>query len=89
MVSLIPRLSSYAVSGTPARSKVADLIHVLKYVLKSLPSTAYEPPSSFLRIDIIEQTPRIWTRLLKPGYTGELLELFNRYTIRYETFRRH
>jgi hypothetical protein len=32
MVSLIPRLSSFAVSGTPARTKVADLIHVLKSV---------------------------------------------------------
>ena len=32
MVSLLPRLSSFAVSGTPARAQVADLIHVLKYV---------------------------------------------------------
>lgn len=32
MVSLIPRLSSFAVSGTPAKSQVADLIRVLKYV---------------------------------------------------------
>lgn len=31
MVSLIPRLSSFAVSGTPAKSQVADLSHVLKY----------------------------------------------------------
>ena len=30
MVSLIPRLSSFAVSGTPARAQVADLMHVLK-----------------------------------------------------------
>lgn len=30
MVSLIPRVSSFAVSGTPARSTVDDLIHVLK-----------------------------------------------------------
>lgn len=35
MVSLIPRLSSLAVSGTPARSQVADLMHVLKCVLGS------------------------------------------------------
>lgn len=33
MVSLIPRRSSFAVSGTPARAQVSDLIHVLKYVL--------------------------------------------------------
>ena len=31
MVSLIPRLSSFAVSGTPAKSQVSDLIHVMKY----------------------------------------------------------
>ena len=30
MVSLIPRLSSFAVSGTPARSQISDMIHVLK-----------------------------------------------------------
>lgn len=30
MVSLIPRLSSFAVSGTPARATVDDLIHVIK-----------------------------------------------------------
>ncbi|THH04137.1 hypothetical protein EW145_g5749 [Phellinidium pouzarii] len=32
MVSLIPRLSSFAVSGTPARASVDDLIHVIKTV---------------------------------------------------------
>ncbi|KAI0789257.1 SNF2 family N-terminal domain-containing protein [Abortiporus biennis] len=32
MVSLIPRLSSFAVSGTPARNNVGDLIHVLKFL---------------------------------------------------------
>lgn len=30
MVSLIPRLASFAVSGTPACSHVSDLNHVLK-----------------------------------------------------------
>jgi hypothetical protein len=33
MVSLIPRISSWAVSGTPAKVQVADLMHLLKYVL--------------------------------------------------------
>ncbi|KAJ7595983.1 SNF2 family N-terminal domain-containing protein [Mycena floridula] len=32
MVSLVPRLSSFAVSGTPARTQVSDLIHVLKFL---------------------------------------------------------
>jgi len=30
MVSLIPRLSSFAVSGTPAKTRVSDLHYVLK-----------------------------------------------------------
>ncbi|KAI0697783.1 SNF2 family N-terminal domain-containing protein [Cytidiella melzeri] len=66
MVSLIPRLSSFAVSGTPARSKVDDLIHVL----------------NFLRVEPIVQSSRLWNRLLKPGYSSELIELFARYAIR-------
>ncbi|KAI8992837.1 SNF2 family N-terminal domain-containing protein [Trametes punicea] len=66
MVSLIPRLSSFAVSGTPARSQVADLIHVLK----------------FLRVKAVTEGPRAWTRLLLPGYVREFAELFRRYTVR-------
>ncbi|OBZ74793.1 putative ATP-dependent helicase IRC20 [Grifola frondosa] len=66
MVSLIPRLSSFAVSGTPARAQVADLIHVLK----------------FLRINAVLQTPRAWTRLLLPAYVHEFISLFRRYTVR-------
>ncbi|THG95740.1 hypothetical protein EW026_g5964 [Hermanssonia centrifuga] len=66
MVSLIPRVSSFAVSGTPARSQVADLIHVL----------------NFLRIDSVVNSPRVWTRLLKPGYAREFVSLFQKYAIR-------
>ncbi|KAI0632763.1 SNF2 family N-terminal domain-containing protein [Trametes polyzona] len=66
MVSLIPRLSSFAVSGTPARSQVADLIHVLK----------------FLRVKAITESPRAWTRLLLPGYVREFAQLFRRYAVR-------
>ena len=32
MVSYVPRLSSLAVSGTPVKAHMSDLIHVLKYV---------------------------------------------------------
>ncbi|GJE89122.1 hypothetical protein PsYK624_052160 [Phanerochaete sordida] len=64
MVSLIPRVSSFAVSGTPARSQIGDLIQVWK----------------FLRVDAV--TPRIWARLLKPGYADQLVQLFLRYAIR-------
>ncbi|KAI0370965.1 hypothetical protein BV20DRAFT_943332 [Pilatotrama ljubarskyi] len=66
MVSLIPRLSSFAVSGTPARSQVADLIHVLK----------------FLRVKAVTDSPRAWTRLLLPGYVHEFIQLFRRYAVR-------
>ncbi|KAI0350953.1 hypothetical protein OH77DRAFT_1411940 [Trametes cingulata] len=66
MVSLIPRVSSFAVSGTPARSQVADLIHVLK----------------FLRVKAVTDSPRAWTRLLLPGYVHEFAQLFRRYAVR-------
>ncbi|KAH9856240.1 SNF2 family N-terminal domain-containing protein [Lenzites betulinus] len=66
MVSLIPRKSSFAVSGTPARSQVSDLIHVLK----------------FLRVKAVTDYPRAWTRLLLPGYVHEFVELFRRYAVR-------
>ncbi|KAI9061801.1 hypothetical protein FKP32DRAFT_1594010 [Trametes sanguinea] len=66
MVSLIPRLSSFAVSGTPARSQVADLIHVLR----------------FLRVKPVTEGPRTWNRLLLPGYVREFAELFRRYAVR-------
>ncbi|RPD76905.1 hypothetical protein L226DRAFT_459082 [Lentinus tigrinus ALCF2SS1-7] len=66
MVSLIPRLSSFAVSGTPARSQVSDLIHVLK----------------FLRVSAVIDVPRAWLRLQLPGYVHEFTELFRRYAVR-------
>ncbi|RDX45998.1 hypothetical protein OH76DRAFT_1407336 [Lentinus brumalis] len=66
MVSLIPRLSSFAVSGTPARSAVADLIHVLR----------------FLRVSSVTDVPRAWLRLQLPGYVHEFTQLFHRYAVR-------
>ncbi|KAJ3770452.1 SNF2 family N-terminal domain-containing protein [Lentinula raphanica] len=39
MVSLIPRRSSLAVSGTPARAQVSDLSHVLKFLRFDIGST--------------------------------------------------
>ncbi|KAF5374415.1 hypothetical protein D9757_011842 [Collybiopsis confluens] len=39
MVSLIPRRSSLAVSGTPARAQVSDLSHVLKFLRFDVGST--------------------------------------------------
>ncbi|KAF7984569.1 hypothetical protein HWV62_13783 [Athelia sp. TMB] len=66
MVSLIPRVSSWAVSGTPARAQVADLKHVLK----------------FLRIDHLVEPPRVWARLLTPRFASQFAELFRRVSIR-------
>ncbi|KAK0216540.1 SNF2 family N-terminal domain-containing protein [Armillaria nabsnona] len=66
MVSYIPRLSSFAVSGTPARTQVQDLIHVLK----------------FLRVDNAVGSTRLWNRLIEPSYAAELADFFRHYTIR-------
>ncbi|KAG6852711.1 hypothetical protein C0991_009638 [Blastosporella zonata] len=52
MVSLIPRHSSFAVSGTPARQQVPDLMHVLK----------------FLRVDDVVGSARLWSRLTSTGF---------------------
>ncbi|KII84144.1 hypothetical protein PLICRDRAFT_179819 [Plicaturopsis crispa FD-325 SS-3] len=66
MVGLIPRLSSLAVSGTPARAQISDLIHVLK----------------FLRVDGIVGSPRMWSRLLKPGLARQFTQFFRHYAVR-------
>ncbi|KAJ7224511.1 SNF2 family N-terminal domain-containing protein [Mycena pura] len=66
MVSMIPRLASFAVSGTPARTQVSDLSHVLK----------------FLRVDHIVGSPRHWTRLITPGYSGHFSAFFQSLAIR-------
>ncbi|KAI0060074.1 hypothetical protein BV25DRAFT_1956450 [Artomyces pyxidatus] len=66
MVSLIPRLSSFAVSGTPARSQVADLSHILRFL--RVPSTIY--------------SPRNWKRLMEPQLAGDFAALVQHYTIR-------
>ncbi|PCH42935.1 hypothetical protein WOLCODRAFT_90057 [Wolfiporia cocos MD-104 SS10] len=66
MVSLIPRLSSLAVSGTPARSQVSDLIHIFR----------------FLRVSAVTQYPRVWSRIIQPAYMDELVGLLQRYTVR-------
>ncbi|TFY56627.1 hypothetical protein EVG20_g8854, partial [Dentipellis fragilis] len=66
MVSLIPRVSSFAVSGTPAKLHVADLSHVLK----------------FLRVDPLIYSSAVWRRLQLPAFARDLAALFQRYTIR-------
>ncbi|EJD05157.1 uncharacterized protein FOMMEDRAFT_81201 [Fomitiporia mediterranea MF3/22] len=66
MVSLIPRLSSFAVSGTPARAKVDDLVHVIK----------------FLRINSVIGSPKTWLRLQKPAFAAYFRDLFGRIAVR-------
>ncbi|KAJ7453930.1 hypothetical protein B0H11DRAFT_2176342 [Mycena galericulata] len=66
MVSMIPRLASFAVSGTPARTHIADLKHVLK----------------FLRVEHIIGAPRHWTRLGLPGYSRHFSNFFQSIAIR-------
>ncbi|KAJ7180438.1 SNF2 family N-terminal domain-containing protein [Mycena filopes] len=66
MVSLIPRLASFAVSGTPARTQIADLIHVLR----------------FLRVNRIIGSPRYWARLAVPGYSGHFSNFFRNIAVR-------
>ena len=84
MVSLIPRVSSFAVSGTPARSQVQDLIHVWKYVsFQHRCAVNSNRCRSFLRVPPIWNNPKLWLRLLKPGYIAEFKSLFDRYAIRY------
>ncbi|EAU87406.2 hypothetical protein CC1G_02165 [Coprinopsis cinerea okayama7 len=66
MVSLIPRLSSFAVSGTPAKAQISDMIHVLR----------------FLRVDDVIGSSKLWHRLLKPGFASEFAAFFQTYAIR-------
>ncbi|KAJ7074914.1 SNF2 family N-terminal domain-containing protein [Mycena belliarum] len=62
-----PRLASFAVSGTPARTQVADLVHVLK----------------FLRVDhLVGSLPRHWARLANPGYSKHFSNFFQNFAIR-------
>lgn len=61
MVSRVPRVNSFAVSGTPARSTVADLLHVLM----------------FLRVPSHVTDRRTWKRLLSPAFNEEFIGLFD------------
>ncbi|KZV84430.1 hypothetical protein EXIGLDRAFT_776552 [Exidia glandulosa HHB12029] len=66
MVSLIPRMASFAVSGTPAKANVADLYKTLK----------------FIRVPDIVPSKRHWERLLLPGFAREFADLFSSMTVR-------
>ncbi|KAF8576626.1 hypothetical protein K439DRAFT_1366726 [Ramaria rubella] len=74
MVSLIPRKASIAVSGTPARSRVSDLSHVLRPVVNN--------SVGFLRVSEATETTKAWEKLLKPEFRDLFADLFRRYAIR-------
>ncbi|KAG9045395.1 hypothetical protein FS837_006386 [Tulasnella sp. UAMH 9824] len=72
MVSLIPRRSSWAVSGTPAKAQVQDLIAPLRFMrIHPLLSDAPQAASS-----------KLWNRFLKPGFWSSFRSIFDRYAIR-------
>jgi hypothetical protein len=48
-------VGNFAFSGTPAKTQIADLIHVLR----------------FLRVDKIVGGPQLWKWLLKPGFAED------------------
>ena len=66
MVALIPRLASFAVSGTPAKASVGDLHNTLK----------------FIRAPDVVPSAQVWNRLLLPGFAREFALLFSSMTVR-------
>lgn len=66
MVSLIPRKNSLAVSGTPARSDIKDLMGSLK----------------FLRVPVLPNDNRLWHRLQQPSMRPAFEGLFRNLTVR-------
>ncbi|KAI6163980.1 SNF2 family N-terminal domain-containing protein [Pisolithus thermaeus] len=66
MVSLVPRLSSFAVSGTPAKTQVSDLIRVLR----------------FLRVDDTFGSTQGWQLFLKSGFKDQFAAFFQHYAVR-------
>ncbi|WWD22076.1 hypothetical protein CI109_106565 [Kwoniella shandongensis] len=66
MVSLIPRKNSLAVSGTPARADVKDLLGSLK----------------FLRVPILPHDNRLWHRLQQPSFRPAFEGLFKSIAVR-------
>ncbi|ORX34384.1 SNF2 family N-terminal domain-domain-containing protein [Kockovaella imperatae] len=66
MVSLIPRRHSLAVSGTPARNDIKDLMGSLK----------------FLRVPVIPKDNRLWHRLQQPSMRFSFEGLFQSLAVR-------
>jgi E3 ubiquitin-protein ligase SHPRH len=82
MVSLIPRLSSFAVSGTPAKTRVSDLSYVLKLSDRYLLASWCSQCKRFLRVDPSIYALKNWNRLIQPDYAAEFAAVFQKYTVR-------
>ena len=66
MVSLIPRFNSLAVSGTPAKADIKDLVGSLK----------------FLRVPVLPHDGRLWHRLQQPTLRPAFEGLFSALAVR-------
>jgi len=66
MVSLVPRVNSLAMSGTPARADIKDLMGSLK----------------FLRVPVLPQSPHLWHRLRQPSTRPAFEGLFRQLAVR-------
>ncbi|KAG8965698.1 hypothetical protein FRC00_003173 [Tulasnella sp. 408] len=72
MVSLIPRRASWAVSGTPAKAHVQDLVAPLRF-MRIHPLLVDAPQAA---------SNRLWNRLLKPAFWSSFRGIFDRYAVR-------
>ncbi|KAG8974351.1 hypothetical protein FRC05_007512 [Tulasnella sp. 425] len=72
MVSLIPRRASWAVSGTPAKAHVQDLVAPLRFM--RIHPLLVDAPQAV--------SNKLWNRLLKPGSWSAFTGIFDRYAVR-------
>lgn len=66
MVALIPRRNSLAVSGTPAKSDIKDLVGSLK----------------FLRVPVLPHNAKLWLRIQQPTMRSAFESLFSTIAVR-------
>jgi hypothetical protein len=85
MVSLLPRVNSLAVSGTPAKAKVEDLRSTLQSVISATVVVLAQPltPSTAFSCRFLRQFPvAYFPRLVEPGFAITFEKLFQRIATR-------
>lgn len=82
MMSLIPRVSSLAVSGTPAKKSVADLQAVLKYDITFPSWNVIDRMNRFLRADDEITQAKNWKRILCSGFSDIFTKILKESSIR-------